>query len=478
MALLQQALRYAPACIVPAFVSLAIVVVFTRLLTPAEYGRYALVVATVQLLQVFCLQWLRVGVVRFYSVAEKNNRVVDFLSTIYSLLALLLLITVSALSGVALGFYGSDALGRPLLFGCILLVFQSFVQQNLRIHRAAQRVIRYSIIECTRSLLGLACALFFVIFFDGAERGLILGLAGGYGIVAVLDVRWLRNFFVLRSLDKQEVRKLVRYGMALAPSFALEFVVSTSDRYMLQYFIGVDAVGSYSAGYGVAFQSISMLFVIVNLAAFPLAVKLLEYGGIEAARRQLRATAVLLLLITVPATAGVVFLSGPIAGVLLGEKFAGGATEIVPYIAVAAFCWGLKFHFFDQGFQLAHRPEMSIWTNGFSAITNICLNVILISWLGPKGAVFATLVAYLVGLLSSIVLVQRVFRVPFPAQAAFRIFFACVGMVLVLLLVPKPDSVLSLVGTIAAGAGIYGGFCMLFDVPHARSLFPLFKRAS
>src|SRR3954454_9976326 len=50
---------------VPGVVAFLAIPLFSRLLTPAEYGRYALVVATAALVNSLVFQWTRLSLVRF-----------------------------------------------------------------------------------------------------------------------------------------------------------------------------------------------------------------------------------------------------------------------------------------------------------------------------------------------------------------------------------------------------------------------------
>src|SRR4051794_22260988 len=50
---------------VPGIVAFLAIPVFTRLLTPDQYGRYALMLATVSVMNALLFQWLRLALVRY-----------------------------------------------------------------------------------------------------------------------------------------------------------------------------------------------------------------------------------------------------------------------------------------------------------------------------------------------------------------------------------------------------------------------------
>ena len=63
--ILSHAAIYLVARGVPGLLAFIAIPLFTRLLDPADYGRYALVVATVNLLNALLFQWTRLSLVRY-----------------------------------------------------------------------------------------------------------------------------------------------------------------------------------------------------------------------------------------------------------------------------------------------------------------------------------------------------------------------------------------------------------------------------
>lgn len=459
---------YLPGNAVSAAVSFAIVMIFTRYLEPAEYGRYALVLATVHLVDVCFLQWLRLGQLRYYESAVKEGTLEILLSTTYVALGLVALVVGALFFVGALYFPMVETLRLPMLFGGGLFILRVVVRQNLDVHRAAFRATRFSVLECSRALLGLAFAIFLVVWLGLAELGLVLGLAMGLGVVAVFDGNTIYKKVSVAAASTDDFIKFLRYGFPLTLSFALVFIISTSDRYLLQYFLGSDSVGVYSASYGLAQNSIAMIFMLVTSAAFPLAVKALERGGVEAAHRQLKENGIVLLAFGFPAMVGLVLVSRPMAEVLLGTDFRAAADDIIPWIAVSGFIAGLKTHYFDHSFHLGQRTGIGVWTNLPPAVVNIVLNVVLIPLYGLMGAVYSTVAAFGLGLVLSIVLGRRVFPVPFPVEGALRVVLATVPMALTLLFVRFPPGLIGLTMMVVVGAAVCALFYVLLDVADTR----------
>src|SRR3954469_70126 len=70
---LSHAAIYLAARGLPGVVAFFAIPVFTRLLNPDEYGRYALVVASVTMLNALLFQWLRLSLVRYLPAYKENS---------------------------------------------------------------------------------------------------------------------------------------------------------------------------------------------------------------------------------------------------------------------------------------------------------------------------------------------------------------------------------------------------------------------
>ncbi len=82
-------LGYLPVNLVQGAVAFGTIVLFTRLLQPDEYGRYALVLATTQLVQMAFFTWVHAGMARFYETARGEDRLGQHFATGYAAIGIL-----------------------------------------------------------------------------------------------------------------------------------------------------------------------------------------------------------------------------------------------------------------------------------------------------------------------------------------------------------------------------------------------------
>ncbi|KFZ32200.1 hypothetical protein JS44_15090 [Anoxybacillus flavithermus] len=224
-------------------------------------------------------------------------------------------------------------------------------------------------------------------------------------------------------------------------------------------------MGVYSVAYDLTQQTIIMLMMAVNLAAYPLCIRALENGGIKQAQKQVKDNAVALFLIAFPATAGMIAISGSISSSVLGKDFSLRATDIMPIVAISVLIQGMKSYYFDLAFQLGRKTMLQIWPVLFGSLVNIVLNLILIPLYKSEGAVFATLVSYIMAIALSWKLGQKLFPLVFPLKDFTKILIASLVMMVSLSFWDSDNETLyGLFLKVCLGIGIYSGIIYTFNV--------------
>ncbi|HEX5633038.1 MAG TPA: oligosaccharide flippase family protein, partial [Gemmatimonadales bacterium] len=340
--------RYVLATGVPAVVNFLALTIYSRLLRPAEYGTYSLVLAAVGVSNALAFQWIRSAARRYLPEDATRAELLSALRRVYGML-------VAAAALVALAY----ALARPehrllAALGLGLLVVQAWFELNLEVLLADLRPGRYGAMALTRSVTGLAAGVALVLAGFGAA-GVLLGHFVGYLLPAAWATPGVWRGLPSSAESGARIVTLARYGLPLTAGYALQFVVDSSDRFLLGALRTVAEVGGYAVSYDLAAQAITLLCMMVNLAAHPMALRALREQGETAARARLREQAAALVGVALPALVGIAVLSPGLAGALLGNDFLADATRLMPIVALGVFLGGLKAYYFDSAFQLGER---------------------------------------------------------------------------------------------------------------------------
>lgn len=457
---------------VPGLINFLAIAVYTRLLSPDDYGRYSLMIAGVGLFNVIFFQWIRLSLLRFLPIRQEDPQALmrSFL------VAFLVVALFTGTLGLAASFLWPDPIWRGLvLFSIPLLWAEAWFELNSELVRSKLQPLRYGIMSGVRAATALGFGVLLVLSGLGAYgplAGLLLGdLLAGVGL-ARGDWKGI-NPLVSSPL----LLELLRYGLPLTATFALGFVVSTSDRFLIAWILGEKPAGVYAAGYDLSQQALTMLMSTVVLASYPVAVRALEHGGMLVAQAHLRRNATLLLAVGVPATVGLAVLAPSIAGVFLAPEFRKEVAVILPWVAFATLISGIRAYHFDLAFQLGRRTIGQVWALGPAALLNFVLNLWWIPMFGMLGSAYATLVAYLLALGLSIGLGRCVFAVPFPYAEAVKIGLSSGVMALALWPTLAYRGVTALAAQVALGVLVYGIMALALDVGGGRAkLFGCLRR--
>lgn len=453
----------------PGIVNFLAIAIYTRLLLPEEYGRYALVVAGVGLFNVFFFEWLKLSLSRFLPAKLENPK--PLLAIVLSGFVSIALIT--GILGLFLAGIWPDPAWRGLIMLAVPLLWaQAWIELNLTLSAIKLQPVRYGLMNGVKAASALAVGILLVLWGFGAY-GPLLGLLAGMIIASALWGREEWRGFPL-DVSRPLLRDILRYSLPLTATFALSFVISSSDRFIIAWLLGEGPAGLYSASYDIGQQSIILLMMAVNLAGYPLALRALEQKGANAAQEQLRRNGTLLLAVAFPAAVGMAVLAPNVSAVMLGGGFREDAILLLPWVALSILLAGLRAYHFDLAFHLGRHTIGLVGVVGVASLLNIVLNLWWIPRLGIIGAAYATFSSYLLALLLSAFLGRMVFSVPFPFRDFLKIFIASILMGLPLWPHRECLGISALVWQVLTGCVVYAALLGIFNVGRYRSR--LFRR--
>ena len=202
--LLKHSFLYLFARGLPGVINLLAMALYTRLLSPDDYGNYALVIAGVGLANVTLFQWLRVGVLRFLPSYQEKQK--TFLSTI--LFGYIVLVVVTGFCGVITLIFISDSVLRGLiLLGVMLLWVQAFFELNLALVSIQLAPRRYGLLSIVKTTVALAIGGSLAYLGFGAF-GLLLGLIMGMLLslsMQIGDWKYVRFRFIETKIFELQV---------------------------------------------------------------------------------------------------------------------------------------------------------------------------------------------------------------------------------------------------------------------------------
>ncbi len=397
---------------------------YTHFLSPDEYGIYTLIMSATILFHNVIYNWLPAGALRFWASEQYNK--LEFTSTLAtSYIRITLGLLLITLLGVIYYWQKPEAswILSSFFFLFALALFsitQSLFTAKIEPQYYAYMAISYSICAL---VLGSTYA-----YLGYGATGVLAGITLGTLIPAlfVFKTTWLP--YKRESYNKELFKKLLVYGLPFASAALLEEVTKVSDRFMLAWLHDKSQAGLYAVGYDLSGNTILILMAAINLAAYPVIIKLFETEGVKVAMDYFRHYAILLLGISIPAVIGLNLVGPDIVYLLIDEQYQASVIFLLPWITVAVFVMGLQATYFDIAFQLS-QYVITVAKIGIAiAIINLLLNYWLIPPMGMKGAAIATLSSFTLGSVLSAILGRRRFKLPFPFIEFTKILIASLVM--------------------------------------------------
>jgi O-antigen/teichoic acid export membrane protein len=404
--LIRHTLAYVFARGIPGLLNFFSVWLFTRELTPKEFGSYSVVVAYAVFLQVFLFQWLNQVVLRF-SLDESGRTVLSNVRFIFACISIPLGLIGILFLGLSNQFEGLMKPGLAILLGSVL----AWLELTLKIASINLELKSYGRILLLKSSISALTGYMLVLNglgWWGPLIGIVVGSAASYLIAG-------RNLWGEISAirpKKAELQRYWSYGFPFAITFGLGWVVSTSDRVIISLLIDDGAAGVYSVAYDLADQSIGLILVIINTAAYPLLIRQFDQGDQSLIYQQFKRNGELIGAVAVVSCAFFWAFGGEIAGLLVGDSFKDGVSTLLPWVAISAVISGFKAFYLDIVFQLMKKPFLQVYSAAVAATMNVGLNFALIPAFGQIGAVWATIISIGAGAIISYVLGRRIMVTP------------------------------------------------------------------
>ncbi len=375
--------------------------VFTRVFSVADYGMMSLVLKVILLLTVLGKFGLQNSVQRFYaeqSVAADPALSRRYYSTLAAGAALTgILATILFLIG--LYFTPANFLNSTLRYlfflASALIVIRSLQPSLIGFLRAEGKTKTYNGIEIgvrAASIL-LACSLLVLwkptlsVFFGSTI------VAETTGVLLLLVYLGRRRLIDVRAVDWSYFREAAWFAFPLIGYELATVVLDSGDRLLVQHYMGAQPLGYYSAAYNVSTYVEEALMVPINLALFPIYMKLWVEKGKQETQAFLSRSLNGFLALAVGVVCLVLLTSRDVIIVLASRKFQ-EAYRLLPVLVVGLLIYAV--HIFLNAALLIHKKTATMTRLVvYACVVNIVLNVILIPRIGLQGAALATLISYL-----------------------------------------------------------------------------------
>lgn len=443
----------------------AIILLLTRVfLSPAEYGLVFLAVAFFAVAGLFASLGVPKSTAKFIAEYREKDEtqlrhILRVSATYNGLIASIVCVVVFLFAGTIATLYGEPAL-EPLLTVGVGYILAHVAQSYLTIvFQGFGRVPLSAATKATSHAAQLGFIVLFLLLGYG-PLGVIGGFVAGYTLGAVVGTvllaRIVRTCPRTESVEAGLTRRILEYSVPLTASQGANVLYKRVDTLMVGFFLTPLAVGFYE----LAKQVSTFVIAPADSLGFTVAPTFGEHKSsaqLERASRVYEQSFEYILLVYLPAIAGVVILAEPGIQFVFGEAYM-GAVPVLQVFSLFVLFQAIDKITNDSLDYLGRATERAIG-KGVTGGLNFLLNLALIPTIGVVGAALSTAVCFGLMVCYNLYLIDQELelrRLRLVKSLVVTSAITGVMTVAVVSLAPYVDGVISLLGVVAIGVVVWG----------------------
>jgi len=433
-------------------ITLLVVAVLARLLSPSAFGLVALANVFVAFTKIFIDQGFAMAIIQRRDL-EPAHLSTAFWSNVTVGIALMV-IGLLAAGGVAQVF-GEPQLTPIVRWLSIVFLVSSLsaVQQALLKRDFGFKVlaIRSLVATVIGGIVGVSMAV------TGWGVWSLVGQQVTFNVVQVILLWTISNWRPSFGFSVPHFRDLLAYGANIVGINVAEFLSRNADKFLIGYYLGAVALGYYAIAYKLL-ETMARLFAAVSSQVVFSSFAALQ-AEVERLRRAFYTATRLTGVITFPLFTGLAVVASGLVALLFGPQW----QESVPVVRILVFAGLLESIFlYNANVMLAMgKPSWRLWINIVNALVNLLAFAIAVRW-----GIVAVAAAYVIRayLLSPIplVLVRRLIGIDirhylanFAVPAAATLLMAALVYLVQAGLTGRVGNTWNLALSITTGALVY-----------------------
>lgn len=445
--------------------------IYSRLLTPEEYGHYSVITAGLAFAYAFVFFWLITSFTRFAAAGKKSISETQ-IASFYNIYLILCLISAAIIYLCSLFLINMKVPAELWFFIFCSLVFEAafhLFSAHARFITNSPRTFSFAVI--IRSILAVVLGWYSIDLGYG-----YVGIIGAVALSFFISLVFLFLFnkiykqVSIKSLDSQFLTDICSYGLPIVLILAIQSAINATDRVLLVNLISAEAAGQYSASQDLVVKLLIFLVGILHRVLFPLVIKKMDTESLINVKKQLQKNITFILMVSLPAALAICFYAKNIVFVVLGEEFRLVSAELMPYQVFIAMLNCLTMFYIVAPFYLFKKTKALIFPSLIALIANISIGYFAIQEIGMYGAVLASFVAYSLYFSITLYLGRKILKLPLPIIDIAKII-ACSGFMIIALMPLQNDyGVLPLVILVICGIFSYSFAILILNVANFRSI--------
>jgi len=390
-------------------VGILLIPIYTRYLTPAEYGILDLFMILTSIISLSIALEINQAVVRFYQDTKDENARTEYVSTafLFTIFVYFLYLFISYLFSDTFTIWLLDDIKYENIF--LLATFAIFISGLFYFTSDQlkwQIMPKQSVIVNVVNVVLVASIAIYLLVMEGMKvESIFVGQIIGNSVGIVLSMHYAKKSYKMVFVF-EKFKELIHFSFPLVFSSIAIFVALFIDRIAIKYFLGLDELGVYGLAYRFAAVT-SLVMIGFQSSLSPLIYK--NYKEKETPKNIVKLFE-LFWIFMILVTVGSILFSKELI-VLMSTKDFYAAATVIPLLVMAVFFTNM--YIFVPGLGIAKKTKIIATISIIGAILNTGLNFFLIPMFGIEGAAFATLLSALIIFIVRVNMSQKYYFVPF-----------------------------------------------------------------
>jgi O-antigen/teichoic acid export membrane protein len=434
--------------------SIITIPLFTRVLGATDYGIWAQSLATSSIVLMVVGLGLPYPMTRFLPAKTDKAAIRD---DVYSVLCLSLLVTL-VVSAIMVIFAGPiartffDGATQIVRLTALVILLSSPTGIYLTFFRAFSHMKTYSLFTLIDAYGQVGIVAYLVLHGYGIEP-ILIGLIALKGLLLICLLLYVTRQMGTAWPRFLRTKEYLRFGLPAMPSLLSWWAVSSSDRYVIASYLGLDSVGIYSAAYGIG-NILFLIISILGLVLTPTLSRLYDEEKMDELVTQISYSLKYFLMLAIPFVVGAAVLARPLLTLFSTSNMASRGNVVLPLIALSVLLCGAYGIVGQQVLLLTKKTALIGFVWVAAAALNLGLNILLVPRLGINGSAISSLMAY--ALILGIVSYYSFRKVRIPIDSRFIIkSLAASGLMTLVVWLISPNSRPQTVAAVVAGVVVY-----------------------
>jgi O-antigen/teichoic acid export membrane protein len=432
--------------------TILLIPILTKTVGASDYGIWVQVVTTFYLLTSVANLGFPFTMIRFLSAETDRKKIQEgfysMLTFILSSSFIILMILLIFSKELAISLFNGNIsvvwiMAFSIFFGSLnSLLIDYFITFS--------QIKRYSILLLLQTYASLFLVTYFALYWHSISMivfGFMIAQVGMFIIMISIVVSEIG--FKIPKFNI--INDFLSFSLPTIPSNLSNWIVESSDRYVIGIVLGTAFVGYYSPGY--------ILGMVILLFSTPLALlltsslpKYYENGQMEDVISLINYSVKYFLLISIPIVFGLSIMSKQIITIISTPEIASNGYLITPFAALSALLFGV-YTIIINLIVLEKKTKIigSIWV--VAALISL-LNIIFVPYFGILAAAAVTLLSYLFAFFVSLNYSLKYFELNFDLSFILKSLFASVVMSFIIFLI-NPSGIINIICVIGISIVIY-----------------------